>query len=388
MVNFNKVHSRLNTEAEKYDSRKNVFGKDDVIPLWVADMDLETPPVIIEALKKRIEHPLFGYTLQSEDLKEATAWWLKKIHNLDVDPNKIGYSTSVASTFSIVIQTFSEVGDNVLYLSPIYGPFRSQTENNDRKPCPFTLELIDGQYQINFEKLEKLILEKKPSLLLFCNPHNPSGRVWTKSELIQLLDLCKKHNIVFFSDEIHSDLVFDSYKHYSVLNSEFKDYSVVIAHSIGKSFNCSGLKASYWITNNDEWRSKLELQFKKSSIYDINVLGKVAMKAVFSEDGVQYRKELLDHLLNNIEYVISELGSNLPQLKVIRPSAGYLVWIDFSKTGLSHDEIQAKLIHKAGVGLSEGLFFGLEGEKFFRINVSVAKSVIEEAISKIIDAFK
>jgi cysteine-S-conjugate beta-lyase len=385
---FDKIYNREGTESEKYDSRERLFKDGSITPLWVADMDLPSPTVVIEAIAKRLQHPILGYTEQSDELRQSVQWWLRSIHKVEVDAQRVKFSPSVVTTFSQVILSCSEMGDSVVFLSPIYGPFRKQVIKAGRKPCSLSLEMISGKYEINFEKLEELFVTEKPSLFLFCSPHNPSGRVWSRGELENLVSLCKKYGVTLFSDDIHSDLVFDSSKHISLLEDDFSYPKIVVAHSIGKSFNCSGLNSSYWISKDADLEELIENQFAISGVEDINLLGKVAMKAAFSEEGKAYRRELLGYLAENVELVSTQFERELSNLTVIKPEAGYLIWIDFSATGLTHREVQAKLIQEASVGLSSGLAFGGEGKLFFRLNCALPRETLSSAVDRIIEFFK
>jgi cystathionine beta-lyase len=385
--NFDTHVDRSNSSSEKFESRGRIFGNETVQPLWVADMDLPIPPFLQDALVKRISHPCFGYTEQSSKLNESVKWWMKEEHQLEIDSLDILFSPSVATTFNNAIAAFSQEGDSVAIFSPVYGPFYFAIKNHKRNLVDSTLVLKDNDYFIDFEKFENLCDENRVKLLLLCNPQNPSGRVWSRSELEKLVAICIKRNIIILSDEIHSDIVFADSTHHSLLSIEGADEITVMAHSIGKTFNSSGLEASFLIIKNRKLRNQFKKVAELSHTSDINLIGKIAIETLFSPQGVEYKSALISYLTKMRDLVVSRL-SKLNSINVMVPNSTFLVWLDFSPTGLTHDEIMKKLVDESEVGLGQGLFFGPAGYSWFRLNFAVAESKLIEAIEKIEKVFE
>ena len=255
--NFDEVIDRRNTHAEKYDALKRFYGTDDVEPFWVADMDLASPNFLVDKLIDRVNHSIFGYTEKSHELFESIEWWMKNEHNLCINKSTIGLSPSVVSTLCMTIQSFSNVGDSIVTFSPVYGPFFSSVKSHKRNLVDLPLIINNGKFQIPFEHLESVLKKNDVKLLLLCNPHNPGGRVWSKDELLKIVRLCKDNNVIIFSDEIHSDIVYKPNIHTPILAlNEAKNISI-LAHSIGKTFNTSGLKSSFFIVENEIIKNKL-----------------------------------------------------------------------------------------------------------------------------------
>ena len=377
---------RSDTNAEKYDARERIFGNESVQPLWVADMDLPSPPFLQEALSERISHPCFGYTEQGEDLRGAVQWWMKNEHNLTVHTNNILVSPSVVTTFNNAINAFAEEGDGIALFSPVYGPFYFAIKNHNRTLVDIPLLLTDGQYRIDFTTFEEECIAGNIKLLLFCNPHNPSGRVWQEGELQKLISICKSNNIIIVSDEIHSDIVYPEYTHTSILSITGAEDISLVAHSIGKTFNTSGLQASFALISNSDMRKEYQKIAELSHTNDINLLGKIAIESLFSERGQIYKHALISYLAENQNILLERLRK-LPGIEPMIAESTFLSWIDFNGTGLSHEEITKKLIDDAGIGLGGGLFYGPVGTGWFRLNFAVARCELEKALEKIENVF-
>ncbi len=385
--NFSDEINRLETDAEKFDSRLRIFGNDSVQPLWVADMDLGTPPFLQQALTERIAHPCYGYTEQSEKLKDSVIWWMNEEHNLSVEPIEISFSPSVVTTFNNAIEAYSEPGDGVALFSPVYGPFFFSIKNHKRKVIDIPLLLKNDQYIIDFVTFEEKCKCGEIKALLFCNPQNPSGRVWNRSELTQLVSICKENGVTIISDEIHSDVIFSESTHHSILSIPEAETCSIVAHSIGKTFNTSGLQASFSIIKDRKLRQKYNRVAELSHTNDINLLGKTAIETLFSPNGKLYKEELTTYLQSNRDLIVQRL-SKIPSLKVMNPESTFLIWIDFSGTGLTHDEVMIRLVDDAGVGLGQGKFFGPCGELWFRINFAITEKRLIESIEKVEKLFE
>lgn len=377
---------RSGTDAEKLDSRKLIFGNEAVQPLWVADMDLPSPPFLQQALIKRIKHQCFGYTTQSDRLKGAIQWWMLNEHDLNISNDSIMLSPSVVTTFNNAIKTFSGAGDGVALFSPVYGPFYFAIKNHNRTLVDIPLLLTNEQYRIDLELFEKECSAGNIKLLLLCNPQNPSGRLWQENELKQLVDICKTNGVKIISDEIHSDIVYAGNRHYSILSIDGAEDISLVAHSIGKTFNTSGLQASFIICPNSNMCDQYQQTAELSHTNDINLLGKIAIETVFSVRGQVYKNALIDYLTENQNLLLERL-SKIPVINPMRSESTFLSWINFSNTGLTHAKISKKLIDDAGLGLGGGLFYGPIGRGWFRLNFAVARCELDKAIKNIENVF-
>jgi cystathionine beta-lyase len=385
IYDFDTVVSRQGTHAEKYEARERFFGKADVEPFWVADMDLPSPGFLVEALQARLAHPLFGYTEQYDGIFDSIRWWMKNEHGAEVDARWISLSPSVVTSISLAIQAFTESGDSVALLSPVYGPFFSCTKQNHRKVVDCPLHIEHGKFEINFLALEQQLARPEVKLMLMCNPQNPGGRAWSFQCLELVVKMCAEHGVVLFSDEIHSDVVYPPHKHQTVLNIPAADEIALVAHSIGKTFNASGLQASFAMIKNTELRSKFRLAQERVHAADTNLLGKVALEAALSPDGSEYKRQLLAYLQENVRLVCERLRK-IDGLQVMEPEATFLVWSDFRIFGPWQDVFK-KLIHEANVALSGGNFFGPAGEGWFRINCAHPRSLLLPAVDRIVAEF-
>ena len=385
VYDFDTVVSRAGTYAEKYDARQKFFGKADVEPFWVADMDLPTPGFLVDALRSRIEHPMFGYTEQYDDVFESIQWWMKNEHGAAVESKQISLSSSVVTSISMAIQAFTEPGDTVALLSPVYGPFFSCTKQNHRKVADCPLRVEQGKFEIDFMALEQQLSRPEVKLLLFCNPQNPGGRAWSFQCLELVVKMCAERGVIFFSDEIHCDIVYPPHVHRSVLNIPAADDIAVVAHSIGKTFNTSGLQSSFSIIKNARLRSQFRTAQERSHAGDINLLGKVALAHAMTPAGAEYKKQLVAYIHENTRRVCERL-QQIDGLKVMEPEATFLVWSDFRAFG-DWQTVFKTLIHDANVALSGGNFFGPAGEGWFRINCAHPRSLLLPAVDRIIASF-
>ena len=384
--NFDEVIDRRNTHAEKYDALKRFYGTDDVEPFWVADMDLASPNFLVDKLIDRVKHSIFGYTEKSPELFESIEWWMKNEHNLDINKSTIGLSPSVVSTLCMTIQSFSNVGDSIVTFSPVYGPFFSSVKSHKRNLIDLPLMINNGKFQVPFDRLESILKKNDVKLLLLCNPHNPGGRVWSKDELLKIVRLCKDNNVIIFSDEIHSDIVYKPNIHTPILAlNEAKNISI-LAHSIGKTFNTSGLKSSFFIVENEIIKNKLIHFQKLSHVDNINLIGKTAIQVLLSPEGANYKRQLVDYLRLNTSLAYKKLLIN-NKLKPMESDATFLVWCDFRNYG-SWQEVSKILINDAKVALSGGKFFGSSGEGWFRINCGHPRLKLLSAVDRICKTFK
>lgn len=385
IYDFDTVISRSETHAEKYKARERYFGSSTVEPFWIADMDLPTPAFITDAIKERVDHHMFGYTEQYDEVFNSIIWWMKNEHKVEVEQKSISLSPSVVTTIAMTIQAFTKPNERIVLLSPVYGPFFGLTQQNERIVAACPLKVEDSRFEINFELLEKVLSDSNVKLMLLCSPHNPGGRVWSGDELNKIAELCEKYEVIIFCDEIHSDIVYPPAKHCSMLNLENARENVIVAHSIGKTFNCSGLQASFSIIPNSKLRSQFRKTVGKSHVGGVNLIGKIALVNALSPKGSEYKKQLTSYIFENI-IEVCKLLKQIDGITVMIPDGTFLVWVDFRVFGSGQD-IFEKLVHDANVGLSVGTFFGTEGEGWFRINCAHPRSKLIPAVQRIVNSF-
>jgi len=383
MVDFNQTIDRLGTDAEKYELRQALFGTDKVLPMWVADQDLATPDFIVQALQKRLTHPILGYTLMSDCLSQAIIDWQAQYHYA-VQASEIVYTHNVANGFHLAVQAFTEPGDAVLVQTPVYPPFLKAAPSNQRKTVTAPLQWQDGNYHIDFEALESVIVEQQVKLLLFCHPQNPSGRVWQKSELLKLAELCLKHQIWVVSDEIHADMTFAPHQHVPMasLSPEIAQNTITLS-SPGKTFNLGGLQTGYAVIANSKLRRRYIQACQAVSILEPNLMANIAMEAAYTPKGKTYRDELVAFLQSNIQRVTEFFQQHYPQVGVAQPQASFLIWLDFSALFSEQTALKSWLINEAGLGLNDGETFGKNGTGFMRMNIAVSPNQLQQALSQL-----
>jgi cysteine-S-conjugate beta-lyase len=385
IYDFNKSIPRENTECVKYDLRKEIFGKEDVIPMWVADMDFETPDFISKALAERISNPIYGYTFMSETYYNTVINWVKTRHSWDIQKDWISFTPGVVPGVNFAIHAFTEEGDGIIIQPPVYFPFANSIKENNRKILENQLILKEGQYYIDFEDLEKKAKEAK--MILLSSPHNPVGRCWSREELKTMAEICVRNNVIIISDEIHNDLIIPGYKHIptALLSEEIAEMTVTfIAPS--KTFNMAGLSTSSAIIQNQNLREKFTNFLNKIHVSHGNLFGYVATIAAY-ENGAHWVDQLMEYVKGNFDYLASSIKSELPELDVVELEATYLAWIDFRKTGLSDKEIRRKLIFEANLGLSPGAAFSPGGQGFQRMNLAAPRKTIETACNNLKKVF-
>lgn len=349
-------------------------------------MDLPAPECIQNALKERIEHPVFGYTLPPDSLLKSIQAWQKAQHGWLIEKEWIQVLPGVVPTLGFCVHAFSEPGDGVIVQSPVYYPFYEVIEKNNRRIVRNPLKLENGRYTMDFEQLESVI-DEKTKLLLLCSPHNPGGSVWNESELIKLVEICLKHKIMIVSDEIHADLVYPGAEHIPTAKiSQEAAHITVMTSSAGKTFNIPGLNTSYVICANDSLRRRLHAFIRGFHLDSANLLGMVATEAAYN-NGREWLEALLIYLQENISFVKACIEESGLPIRVVVPEATYLVWLDFREMGLDDESLARHLIEKAGVGLNQGVQFGEEGSGFMRLNAAAPRAVLEKALKQVIGSF-
>lgn len=382
---FNEVIDRHNTNSVKWDFNKEKFGEEDVIPMWIADMDFKAPEAIIEAIKKRADHGVFGYTAPDENYYKSIINWMDKHHNFKVEKQWICPAPAVVPALYWIVQNYTEKGDKVIIQPPVYHRFKGAIEDNQRIVVENPLKLVDGKYYMDFEDLEKKI-DSKVKLLFLCSPHNPVGRVWTNEELTRLGEICLKHNIIVVSDEIHSDLVFDGYKHIAFPNiSEDCANNSIICTAPTKTFNIAGLQICNIIIPNGELRDKFLHALKINAMGDLNTFGIVALEAAYNE-GENWYREMLNYIQGNFNFLENYLREYLPEIKVIKAEATYLAWVDFTALGMNNEELRDFLLKKAKVAFNDGYIFGKTGDGFQRVNLACSRYTLQEGLRRITKA--
>lgn len=380
---FSESACRKDTNAEKYTLREELFGTEDVQPVWVADMDIDTPDFILDAVKKRLEHPIVGYEEVPKSAFLAQIDWMKKEHKVEFELDDMLYSHSVVASMSATIDAFSEIGDKVIVQTPVYPPFFHSVLEHERELLKNPLKQNeDGKYVFDIEGLKSKI-DEKTKLLLLCSPHNPVGRVWKKEELQEILEVCLEHNIVVFSDEIHSDLVYKPNVHvaFASLSDEAREITVT-AIGVGKTFNMAGFAMSAVAIPNKELRERFLKSYKRIHFAQGSVLSHVAYEAAF-KNGKEWVEDLKVHLMKNF-HMLEEVCAKYPNIIKVTPiEATYLAWLDCRGMGLSDKKLRKFFVDEAKLGLNAGLSFGREGTGFMRLNFAVSTTKMLEVIKKL-----
>ena len=382
---FDKIINRADTNCVKYDLRQQVFGNPDVLPMWVADMDFETPDFVRKAVIKRAEHPVYGYHFKDEAYYQSIMGWLKRRHHWDVKQEWLSFVPGVVCGFNMAVMAFTEPGDEVIIQSPVYPPFHSAVSGHGRKLVYNTLINRADGYGINFDQLVEQV--KTAKMLILCNPHNPVGRSWRRDELELLGEICLKNNVLVVSDEIHCDLVLPGFKHtpFATLGHQYALNSITF-HAASKTFNLAGLATSTAIIPNPEIRMRFNNYVHSMEAELGNIFGKVATETAMNQ-GDEWLEQLLDYVQGNIDYVSDFLTKNLPKVHFHKPQATYMMWLDFNEYGLSEEELWQTMTQKALLGFNRGKDFGEEGSGFFRINLACPRATVEEAMRRLQEHF-
>lgn len=378
---FDRVIDRSGTYSYKYDRRRELFGREDVLPMWVADMDLPVPPAVQEAVESRSKHPVYGYTLRPEIYFESIVKWLSNRHRWNIKEEWILFSPGVVPALNMAIREFSDPGDSIILQSPVYHPFFHAIRNNQRKLLNNKLVESNNHYTIDFDNLAHLAKDAK--ILLLSHPHNPVGRSWRVDELQKLGEICLENDVLIISDEIHGDLTLPEHKHHplATVSPELAQNSITcIAPS--KTFNLAGLATSSVIIPNERIRKRFAAFIEQLHLNMGNLFGMTASVAAYTK-GEPWLNAVLDYIGQNVIYVSDFLSSELPQIKMSPVEATYLLWLDFRELGLKPDKLKNLIIHDAGLGLNDGTIFGPGGEGFQRMNVACPISRVEEAMSRL-----
>lgn len=382
---FDENVPRKHTDCLKYDNVKEMFGTEEILPMWIADMDFKTPPFIIEALKKRLNHEVLGYTYCCSRWKPAIQNWVSRHYGWEVQPDEIGFVGGIVPAISFALQCFTKAGDKVLIQPPVYHPYHHVTHDLERTLVTSPLKLVNGQLEIDFADFEEKI--KGCKLFLLCNPHNPCGRVWSKEELLRMCDICVKNNVLIISDEIHCDMALKGFHHtpFATVSDDAKNNSITFM-AASKTFNIAGLKSSYHIIQNETIRKQYHEFLRKSELDTAHVFATGPVATAYNE-GDEWLKQMLEYVEANIDFMEEYLKANMPKMGMIRPQASYLVFLDARGLGLPHDELVEFFVREAKVGMNDGAMFGEGGSGFMRMNLGCPRATLVRALEQIKSAY-
>ena len=384
MYDFDVIIDRSNTDSYKLELRQQTFGNPNVIPLWVADMDFAVAPPIAKVLQERARHDIYGYTVRSAAFNQSIVNWQKNQFQWQIEPEWIVYSPGVVPAMAFSILSMTQPGDGIIIQPPVYPPFFSVVKSNQRNLLLNPLvKNQNGDYVFNLQEFEQYAALPSTKIFLLCHPHNPVGRDWTVQELTEIGNICLKHGVTVLSDEIHADLVLSGKKHtpFAAVNDDFAMNSITFM-APSKTFNIAGLNTAYVISKNKELLSKYHTFQNNLQLNLGHVFSAIILQTAYNHCG-PWLKELLFYLSDNINFVNDFLKNNIPMVKMKKPDATFLLWLDFSALKLSQDELRTLLYQKAGVGLNDGMSFGQEGNGYMRINVACPQSVLQDALVKI-----
>lgn len=385
--NFDIIVDRRNTNSVKWDNLNSVFGRSDILPMWVADMDFKSPEPVIEAIRKRAEHGVYGYAIEPDTLYDAVKGWVAKRHGWAIENQWQVFIPGVVTAINIAVNAFTKPGDGVIIQTPVYPPFHNAVNNNGRRLITSALKSENGHYSMDFDDLEEKI-DEGVKLIILCSPHNPVGRVWSREELIRLGEICITKNVTIVSDEIHSDLVYGGNKHVPIASiSEKLLENTITCIAPSKTFNVAGLSSSVAIIPHEGLRRKFNDEKTKMGIGSGNIFGLTAMEASYLY-GEEWLNELLGYLDGNAAYLADYINSNIPRITVSKPEGTYLAWLDCRKMNMTPEALGKFMTEKAKVGLNNGINFGIDGSGFMRMNFGCPRSLLEEGLERIEKAVK
>ena len=388
--NFDEIIDRRNSDCLKFGVLQERWGRTDLLPLWVADMDFRTPDFIIQALRQRLEHEVLGYAAAHPQWRTAIVQWLRSQQGWEVNPEALTFIPGIVRGIAFVLQAFTEKGDKVLVMNPVYHPFFLVTQHNDRQVVYHTLRLSDKavagkmQYDIDFEQLDRDLEGVK--VFVLSNPHNPGGRVWTAEELRRIAQLAEQHHTLVISDEIHADLTFAPYRHtpYASVSEVAREHSITFG-APSKAFNVPGIVSSYSIVPNEQLRRRFNAYLAASELNEGNLFAQLVTVVAYTQ-GADWLRQAKAYISANIDFVEQFFARELPAIVPIRPQASFLVYLDCRGLGLSHRQLLDLFIDKAHLALDDGRKFGTAGEGFMRLNVATPRSVLQQALSQLKEA--
>ena len=382
-INFDEIIDRNNTNCLKYDFAMERKHRDDLLPLWIADMDFKLPPVILKDIVNAVNHGIFGYSDAKDDYFYALSNWFESRFSWEIKQEWLIKTPGVVFAIALAIKAFTNVSDGVLIQQPVYYPFAECIHDNNRRLINNQLIYENGSYHMNLEDFEQKIISEHVKLFILCSPHNPVGRVWTKEELLAVGEICLKHNVIIISDEIHCDFTYPGHPHtiFATLSSALEK-QCIICTSPSKTFNMAGLQTSNIFIPDKNLRDTFKKELNASGYSQLNALGLIACKSAY-QNGAFWLDELKEYLNENLTFTRTFLEKKLPELSLIEPEGTYLIWIDFSKLGLTHKELEHLIIEKANLWLDGGVIFGRETALFERINIACPRSILKEALERL-----
>lgn len=386
--NFDEIIDRSGSGDLKHEALLPRWGRNDLLPLWVADMDFATPDFVVDALKERLNHPIFGYTVDPSDYRPAIIDWIRSHHNWDVKPEWLSFIPGIVKGIGLVINVFTKPDEKVIIQPPVYHPFRLTPEGNRREVVFNPLRRReDGYYDMDFDNLEK-ICDDKCRVLVLCNPHNPAGLCWSVDTLKRLADFCYEHRIIVISDEIHSDMAVFGNRHvpFASVSEHAADISITFGAPT-KTFNMAGIVSSYSIVPNGDLRERFYGWLKANELDESTLFAPIATIAAFRK-GEEWRKQMLAYVEENVNFVENYCKEHIPGIRPLRPQASFLVWLDCNGLGLNHEQLLDLFIDKAHLALNDGEMFGPGGEGFMRLNIGTPRAVLHQALGQLAEAVK
>ena len=386
-INFDEIIDRRNTSCLKHDFAVERGYPADILPFWVADMDFRAPAPVIDALKVRAEHGIFGYTQVKDDYFAVLQNWFRTRHDWTVERRELILTPGVVFAIATAIRAFTIKGDAVLIQQPVYYPFANMIRQNERVIVDNPLRLIEGRYEIDFADFEQKIIEHRVKLFILCSPHNPVGRVWTRAELEQIAAVCLRHNVIVVADEIHEEFVRPGFRHipFASLSEEAAAITVTCT-SPSKTFNLAGLQISNIFIRNTQLRRRFKEELSRTGYDEPNTLGLTGAKAAY-EHGAEWLTQLLAYIEENHARTKSFLAAHVPKVQIIEPEGTYLLWLDFRSYGLSDETLNEKIIREAHLWLDDGPIFGAGGSGFQRINIACPWATLETGLQNLAKAF-
>ncbi|WP_431027641.1 MalY/PatB family protein [Lysinibacillus sp. LZ02] len=379
---FNQVYPRRNTRSLKWDKMEKVYNMDDaseLLAMWVADMDFAPPQAVVDALHKRLEHPIFGYSLVDDHCKNAIVSWFERRHNWTIDPNLMLFHSGVVPAIANIVSAFTEPNDKIVVSTPIYPPFFNVPKNQKRDLIMCDLHEENGTYRFNFDTLEAAFKEAK--MYILCNPHNPGGMTWSQQDLEKIIELAIQHDVFILSDEIHADLLIGDNKHIPLLTvARANEANIITCIAPTKTFNIAGIQAAMTVSSNVELKRALEQYGAAHGLFELNAFVSTAVEATYTE-GDAWLDELRTYLSNNMDYVIEEL-TKIPGIHIQKPQATYLIWIDYRETGIEEKDMMNRLLTIGKLALDPGTKYSEAGRGFLRMNVAAPFETIQEGVER------
>ena len=385
IYDFNKPVDRRGSHCVKYDALGQFFGREDLLPLWVADMDFETPDFIIEALHRRLDHAVLGYPVQYDAYWQSVIDWIADHHGWQVEHEWLQYIPGIVKGIAMAVNAFTQKGDKIIIQPPVYHPFRNVPTNSGREVVDNPLRRVGDKYEMDFEHLESII-DQKCKMIILANPHNPIGITWDSQTLKRLAEIATKHNLIVISDEIHCDMALYGNRHipFASISDEAANCSITFG-APSKTFNIAGIVSSYTVVPHPHLREQFFSWLEAGELNAATIFAMTATEAAFTQ-GEQWRRQMLSHIEGNIDYVDTFLKEHIPAVRLIKPQASFLAWLDFSAVGLEHSALIDMLLNDAHLAMNDGAMFGTGGEQHTRLNVGTQRAVLEQAMTQLKEA--